>query len=151
MSHNACDQGTANKININYQMSLRFVMIGQHLRWPRGRLSLARKKTRGEFMTLALARVTSDSSDRFDNEFLSQLLHVQLACSHVLPSTQTLATGWQRRKNLHIQTVNTSIQQIYHCHCFLLLVKCFCMTVFIEIREFPFSSFYQRFKAHYWH
>ena len=40
-------------------MHLKCVTIGQNLKWPRGRLSLARKKTRSEFMTLALARVTS--------------------------------------------------------------------------------------------
>ena len=39
-------------------MRLQFVTIGQNLNWPRGRLSLARKKKqRREFMTLALARV----------------------------------------------------------------------------------------------
>ena len=39
-------------------MRLKFVTIGQNLKWPRGRLSLARKKKhRREFMTLALARV----------------------------------------------------------------------------------------------
>ena len=38
-------------------MRLQFVTIGQNLNWPRGRLSLARKKIRREFMTLALARV----------------------------------------------------------------------------------------------
>ena len=41
-------------------MRLQFVTIGQNLNWPRGRLSLARKKKHGrEFMTLALARVIS--------------------------------------------------------------------------------------------
>ena len=41
-------------------MHLQFVTIGQNLNWPRGRLSLARKKKRRrEFMTLALARVNS--------------------------------------------------------------------------------------------
>ena len=38
-------------------MRLKFVTIGQNLRWPRGRLSLARKKKKREFITLALARV----------------------------------------------------------------------------------------------
>ena len=39
-------------------MRLKFVTIGQNVKWPRGRLSLARKKkTRREFMTLALPRV----------------------------------------------------------------------------------------------
>ena len=35
----------------------RLASIGQNVEWPRGRLSLARKKPRREFMTLALARV----------------------------------------------------------------------------------------------
>ena len=35
----------------------RLATIGQNVEWPRGRLSLARKKPRREFMTLALARV----------------------------------------------------------------------------------------------
>ena len=40
-------------------MRLQFITIGQNLNWPRGRLSLARKKKhRREFLTLALARVT---------------------------------------------------------------------------------------------
>ena len=39
-------------------MRLKFVTISQNLKWPRGRLSLARKKKeRREFMTLALAKV----------------------------------------------------------------------------------------------
>ena len=39
-------------------MRLQFVTIGQNLKWPRGRLSLARKKIRREFMTLAFTRIT---------------------------------------------------------------------------------------------
>ena len=41
-------------------MRLKFVAIGQNLKWPRGRLSLARKKHRRKFMTLALARVMTE-------------------------------------------------------------------------------------------
>ena len=41
-------------------MRLKFVAIGQNLKWPCGKISLARKlKTSREFKTLALARVKS--------------------------------------------------------------------------------------------
>ena len=50
-------------------MRLQFVGIGQNLNWPRGRLSLARKKKhQREFMTLALARVII-LSPHYGNEF----------------------------------------------------------------------------------
>ena len=65
-------------------MRLQFVMIGQNLNWPCGRLSLARKKkTRREFMTLALARVTR--ACRFRLNFVH--MHIPRANSSGCSST----------------------------------------------------------------
>ena len=62
-------------------MRLQFVTIGQNLNWPRGRLSLPRKKKhRREFMTLALERVKRvslvprDTLIHFDKQNFLQLL-----------------------------------------------------------------------------
>ena len=67
----SCDV-TANNIIENNHMRLQFVTIGQNLKWPRGRQSLARKKTRREFMTLVLARVIKNN--RFSKIIAANLI-----------------------------------------------------------------------------
>ena len=75
-------------------MRLQFVTIGQNLNWPRGRLSLARKKKhRREFMTLALARVITAGfpNQTVPTTLLTIELEVGVFNSRLQTKSETLA------------------------------------------------------------